>query len=151
VKKPNQESQFIALRTTRCGLARRIGSIFYDALIVVGLLLIAAAGASPFDQGNQQALRDPVFTLYLLTVWYLYLALCWRYLGMTVGMRAWRVQILSNDEDKVSWKSSMIRFSGSLISAACAGLGFIWSLFDPEKRCWHDRLSRTGLYRVSKK
>ena len=35
----------------------------------------------------------------------------------------------------------------SLLSAALAGTGFLWSLFDPQKRCWHDRLSRTGLYR----
>jgi len=128
-----------------------MGAILYDALVVTGLLLIATAGVSPLDQGNQQALRDPVFTIYLLAVWYLYLAMCWRYLGMTVGMRAWRVQIVSDNEQKVSWKSSAIRFSGSLLSAACAGLGYFWALFDKEKRCWHDQLSDTGLYRVNKK
>lgn len=147
----NSPDQPVASQPNRCGLARRMGAILYDSLIVTGLLLIAAAAASPFDQGNQQALRDPVFTLYLIFVWYLYLSLCWKYLGMTVGMRAWRLRIISDDQETVTWKSSAIRFAVSLLSASCAGLGFLWSLFDPEKRCWHDRLSRTGLYRVTEK
>ena len=35
----------------------------------------------------------------------------------------------------------------SLVSAGAAGAGFLWSLFDPQKRCWHDCLSGTRLYR----
>ena len=41
------------------------------------------------------ALKDWAYTLYLLVVWFLYLAWCWRKGGMTVGMRAWRVRIRS--------------------------------------------------------
>lgn len=123
----------------------------YDALIVFGVLLFAAALASPLDEGNQQALRDPVYTAYLMVAWFLYLAVCWRYLGMTVGMRAWQIRILAETGERVSWKASLIRFVVSLLSAGCAGLGFVWSLLDTDKRCWHDRISRTGLYRFRTK
>ena len=35
----------------------------------------------------------------------------------------------------------------SVLSAACLFLGFFWSLFDSQKRAWHDRASRTVLIR----
>jgi hypothetical protein len=25
-------------------------------------------------------------------------------------------------------------------------LGFVWALFDKEKKCWHDRASHTGVF-----
>jgi len=32
----------------------------------------------------------------------------------------------------------------------CVGLGFIWSLFDKQKRSWHDIYSDTQLVRIPK-
>ena len=127
----------------RCGLPRRLVAIAYDTVIIIGLLLIAAAVASPFDTGGQQAFRDPFFSLYLLAVWFFYFSLCWLLGGMTVGMRAWRIILIA---DKGSWKLCVYRFLGALVSFAFAGLGLLWSLADPEKRCWQDISSHSGLY-----
>lgn len=132
-----------------CGLARRLLAIVYDALVVTGLLLIATALASPFDQGNQQALRDPWFTLYLFGVWFAYLAVGWIRGGMTVGMRAWRIQLRREDGGPVTWKACLLRFAVSLLAAASFGLGFLWALFDPKQRAWHDIASGTRLYRIA--
>ena len=131
----------------RCGLLRRLAAMVYDTLIVTGLLLIATAAASPLDSGNQQAFRDPVFTLYLFAVWFFYVALCWMNGGMTVGMRAWKIILLA-DDGKAGWKLCVTRFVTALFSAALFGLGFFWSLFDQQQRCWHDISSRSGLYRT---
>ena len=130
-----------------CGLARRLLAMVYDALVVIGLLLVATALASPFDQGNQQALRDPWFTLYLLGVWFAYLAVGWIRGGMTVGMRAWRIQLRREDGGPVTWQACLLRFAVSLLAAASFGLGFLWALFDPRQRTWHDIASKTRLYR----
>jgi uncharacterized RDD family membrane protein YckC len=135
---------------TRCSLGRRLLAMIYDAVIVTGLLLVAAALASPLDSGNQQALRDPVFTLYLAGVWYAYLAWCWQRGGMTLGMRAWRVRLRTDEGGPMDWRASSLRFGVSLISAACLGLGFAWSLFDRSRRCWHDMASGSGLYRINR-
>lgn len=134
---------------TRCGIVRRLLVMIYDTVIVVGLLLIAAAVASPFDHGNQQALRDPVFTLYLVAVWFAYLAWCWQHGGMTLGMRAWGVRLCATGLRDVTVLTSVLRFGVSLLSAACLGLGFAWSLLDDQRRCWHDRASGTGLFRIA--
>ena len=135
----------------RCGLARHLAAIAYDSVIVTGLLLIAAAVASPFDLGNQQAFRDPFFTLYLFAIWFFYLALCWKHGSMTVGMRAWNVVLMADKGGPPGWNTCFVRFATSLFSAAIFGLGFIWSVFDRHQRSWHDMASRSGLYRAAKK
>lgn len=129
------------------GLTRRLLAMLYDALVVTGLLLLATALASPFDQGNQQALRDPWFTLYLLGVWFAYLAVGWIRGGMTIGMRAWRIQLRREDGGPVTLKTCLLRFVVSLLAAASFGLGFLWTLFDAKQRAWHDIASGTRLYR----
>ena len=129
-----------------CGLFRLLLVIIYDGVILLGLLLIGAALASPLDSGNQRALRDPVFTIYLAGIWFTYLAVCWRHGGMTLGMRAWRVKLYSAS-GRPDWAQCALRFGVSLLSAASAGLGFAWMLVDREKRTWHDMASNTRLVR----
>jgi len=129
-----------------CGLGRRLLAMLYDALILVALLLLATALALLAGSGAVTAGRDAFFTLYLLVVWFLYLALCWR-LGMTIGMRAWRIRIQNANGEKPGWAACLVRFLVSLLSAVPAGLGFWWSLFDRERRSWHDIASDTYLVR----
>lgn len=130
-----------------CGLIRRLATIVYDGAIVLALLMLATLLASLLGLGQQTALRDPGFTLYLLLIWYLYLAWCWHKGGMTVGMRAWRVRIEDNLGQNPGWGKATIRFLASLLSAAALGIGFLWSLGDKRKRTWHDILSGTRLVR----
>lgn len=109
--------------------------------------MLAALLAMLAGFGGRTAMQDPVYTAYLVSVWFLYLAWCWHKGGMTVGMRAWRVRIVDAEGNRPGWGRSVIRFLVSLVSAACAGLGFLWSLFEPRKRTWHDMLSGTRLVR----
>lgn len=134
-------------RTAPCGLGRRLLVMLYDSLIVIALLLLATGLALLAGSGAVTAGRDGLFTAYLLLTWFLYLAWCWRK-GMTVGMRAWRVVIEREDGSTPGWGACLLRFAVSLVSAACLGLGFAWSLFDPRQRTWHDRASGTRLRRV---
>jgi uncharacterized RDD family membrane protein YckC len=121
--------------------------VVYDAVIVISLLMLAAALAMLTGFGGRTAMKDPVYTGYLLVVWFLYLAWCWHKGGMTVGMRAWRVKIEDKDGRRPGWGVTALRFLVSLVSAAFAGMGFLWSLVDADKRTWHDILSRTRLVR----
>ena len=133
--------------TASCGLLRRLAIMVYDGLVVIALLLLATALAllAGFDQVS--AGKDPLFTLYLVVVWFLYLAWFWHRGGMTVGMRTWHVAIEGVDGQRPGWGQCLVRFLTSFVSAACIGLGFVWSLFEPQNRTWHDLLSRTRLVR----
>lgn len=119
--------------------------MLYDGLAVLALLILATALAMLLGYREATAGRDPLLTAWLLIVWFLYLALCWRYGGMTVGMRAWRVTIVQDDLQRPGWGRCGLRFAASLISAAALGLGFAWSLVDTRKRTWHDMASHTRL------
>lgn len=130
-----------------CGLFRRLMIMLYDAVVIVALLMAAAAVPMLFGMANYTAAKDPAYTLYLITVWFLYLGWCWRKGGMTLGMRAWRVCIENELGNRPSWKQCLVRFLASLLSAFLAGLGFAWSLFDSDRRTWHDVMSRTRLLR----
>jgi len=64
---------------------------------------------------------------------------------MTVGMRAWRVNLVSTDGSIISWPKCLLRFSLGSFSLAALGLGFAWALFDQKKRTWHDIAAHTLL------
>ena len=129
-----------------CGLARRLAVMLYDALVVLALLLAATALAMAMGFREVTALRDPLFTAWLVLVWFGYLAGCWRHGGMTVGMRAWRVVIEMEEGQRPGWGACLLRFTVALLSAAAAGLGFAWAVLRPDRRTWHDLASGTRLW-----
>jgi len=121
--------------------------IVYDFVIVISLLMLATMLAMLAGFGGRTAMKDPIYTVYLLSIWFFYLAWCWHQGGMTVGMRAWRVKIEDENGNKPGWGKSTIRFLASLLSTAAAGIGFLWALIDSRNRTWHDLLSSTRLIR----
>ena len=122
----------------------------YDGIILLGLLMLASAIALPVGDLEKTAFRDFWFTLWLFVVCFAYLGACWRYAGMTVGMRAWRVKLVSTNGQPISWSSCLLRFIVGIISSATLGLGILWALFDRQKRGWHDVAANTLLIRLDK-
>lgn len=121
----------------------------YDAFAVIALMMAVSALLLLTPLAGQRALVDPLPTVILLATWFLYLAWCWRHGGVTLGMRAWRVRLVFEDGETPGWGRCLVRFAVSLISAAALGLGFIWALFDRERRSWHDLASGSALVRTS--
>ena len=121
--------------------------MIYDFFIVLSLLMLATMLAMFAGFGDRTAMQDPVYTAYLLSIWFFYLTWCWHTGGMTVGMRAWRVKIEDENGNRPGWGKSTIRFLAALLSAAAIGIGFAWALIDSQNRTWHDLLSRTRLIR----
>jgi len=119
----------------------------YDFAIVISLLMLATLLAMLVGFSDRMAMKDPVYTAFLLSIWFVYLTWCWHKGGMTVGMRAWRVRIEDENGNRPSWGKSTIRFLASLLSTAAAGMGFLWALGDSRNRTWHDFLSGTRLVR----
>lgn len=122
--------------------------MLYDTLILLGLLIVAAALALPFGNVHKVAFQDFWFTLWLLLVCFAYFAGCWRYGGMTVGMRAWRIRLISADDQKVSWITCLKRFLVGMVSLGVFGLGILWALGDSKNRSWHDLAARTLLIKT---
>lgn len=118
---------------------------------MLGLLVLASAFALPFGDAHKVVIRDLWYTLWLVAVCFSYLAGCWYYGGMTVGMRAWKVALVSSDERQVSRMQCVLRFFAAVVSLAFFALGIVWALVDKKKRCWHDLAAGTVLINLGKR
>lgn len=131
----------------------RLAAIVYDLFplagiwFACGLLGVALNGGQAAAPGSLGAWFQ--FGLMLGATWGYFLA-SWRRGGQTLGMRAWRLRLLDLQGNAPGWTALNLRFALALLSWAAAGLGFVWSLFDPERRTWHDLGSRTVLVRLPK-
>lgn len=134
------------------GLLRRLAAIFYDAFLVAGLVVSAFALAYlPLAMGlGLEDLRQHPMVRHLLGLWMLCVAAgfhlwFWTHGGQTLGMRAWRLRLVSVDGGPVGFGRALVRYLVAVLSWLVLGLGFLWVLVDPEKRAWHDLASGTRL------
>jgi uncharacterized RDD family membrane protein YckC len=79
-----------------------------------------------------------------------YFVVSWRRGGQTIGMRPWRLHVVSRDGRALDTPQALLRFAVALVSLAAAGAGFWWALFDAQRRTWHDLAARTLLVRLDK-
>lgn len=128
-------------------LLRRLAAIVYDTLLLISVLFVATALMLPFNAGQAiSPLYRGYYWLYLLTISFLFYGWFWTHGGQTLGLRAWKMRVSTPEGQCISWRQSLVRFGVAILSWSCFGLGFLWSLFDAQKRCWHDRLSHTTLF-----
>jgi uncharacterized RDD family membrane protein YckC len=128
------------------GLARRLGALLYDSLLLLGILFFATLALLPF-RGTAFGPHSLAYQAYLLLATFLFFGGFWTHGGQTLGMRAWKIKLCAAAGGPVSWRQAGVRFASALLSFGLLGLGFFAALADPEKRCWHDRLAGTRMAR----
>lgn len=125
-----------------CGLPRRIASIAYDSLLVGAIWMLGGALVIvPAGDAVQPGSR--LFQLYLWLLAWSYFAVCWRR-GQTVGMRAWRIRLISKTGD-AGWLQTLVRYAVAWVSALSLGAGFLWAYANTDRATWHDIASGTRL------
>ena len=124
-------------------LTRRLLALFYDVLLLLGVLFAVSALAVALNKG--EAVTHPGYYLSLILTTFVFFAWFWKHGGQTLGMRTWKIKIISDIDDKITWRQSAIRFITAAAALLPAGLGLLWVLFDREGLAWHDRLSNTRL------
>ncbi|WP_445371788.1 RDD family protein [Methylomonas sp. HW2-6] len=127
----------------RPGFLRRMGAVIYDALLLLAVLFLATALALPFNGGEAFAASQVLYPIYLLAVSFAFYGWFWTHGGQTLGLKAWKIKVVSANAQPVGWPQATLRFFSALLSWACLGLGFLWCLFDKDRQAWHDRLSKT--------
>ena len=135
------------------GLFKRFATVIYDGLIVVAILFLASAiamtivgavmGANAITE-QQVLISNPVYSAWLILCWFSYYAWCWRKGGQTLGMKAWRLKLVTCDDNLITYSNALIRFFSSFL-----GLAHIWALL-PGKRGWQDILSKTNIVVLEK-
>ena len=147
-----------SLNTTEPLLAapfwRHLLAMLYDSLLIIPLFMAAAALWIAFF-GPTKTLDEPAVPAVLqwcswILILLLFFGIFWRRAGQTLGMQAWRIELISTSGEPLTWKQVTIRLSGALLSAVFFGGGYLWRFVPPHHRYWHDRLSQTRLVLVPK-
>lgn len=130
-----------------------LAAIFYDSWLIVGLILLGAT-ADTFVRYLLQAHGTaisyiPLQLYYILTPFGFFVGF-WTHGGQTLGMRAWRLRLVTPQGEPVNLQQAIKRYLAAILSWLAFGLGYVWILSDPARRSWHDRLSGTCLVLVTK-
>ena len=115
----------------------------YDGLLVLAVLMIVTACFLPFTGGEAVTWdRAPLLALQywaaLVVAILAYFGLPWTQRGQTLGMATWRLRVQRDDGFLLTWRDVAVRLGASVLSWLPAGLGWVWALFDRERRTWHD-------------
>ncbi|HRW47420.1 MAG TPA: RDD family protein [Caldilinea sp.] len=63
--------------------------------------------------------------------------------GQTIGKYVMGVRIVRVDGKQMSYIKAFLRYAGYFVSLATLGIGFIWVVFDSQRRALHDHLAGT--------
>lgn len=130
-------------------LPRRLGAVFYDAVLLVALLMLGSFLYVPVVGDALPApLGRTLYQILLFAISFFYFTGFWVRGGQTLGLRTWKLRLVARDGGSVTWPQATQRFVLALVSWLCLGLGFLWVLVDREKLAWHDRFSGTRLVRL---
>lgn len=144
-------------------LLRRFAAMFYDFLLCVALLMVVTLvyqqgllrliyGGEKLRQLADQGglIGDPLLSSLLFIAVFAFFAKFWTHSGQTLGMQVWGVRVQNADGTRISLIQALLRFVIAIGSWGCAGLGFLWMLWDKDKRTWQDRYSESVVIQIPK-
>ena len=128
---------------------RRLLALFYDLLLIAGILLsftlfiviINGNAVSSFLGSNLMLLS------YFLISFIFYIYFWYFNDGQTLGMQAWKIKLVADDNQAISIKSMLQRLVLGLLFGSIAGLNFFVILFRSDKRSLNDIYSKTKIVR----
>ena len=130
----------------RAGLWRRLAALLYDRVLIASLLMVTSVITTALNRGQAITADHPLFHYYqliLVAVVVVFYGQFWMRGGQTLGMKAWRIQLRTQNGEPIGWLRVLRRCSAGLLSWLPLGLGYLWLLIDRDRLTWHDRLSGT--------
>lgn len=129
-------------------LLRRLAALSYDSLVMVGFLMVATfpyLGVLHLVTGSDEtAVGDPLFRFYLVALTFGYVWFSWRRGGQTIGMKAWRLQAISDDaQQRLGHGQIALRFFLGFPAFFLFGAGYWMSLLHPRGLTFQEWLSRS--------
>lgn len=143
------------------GFFRRIAACFYDFLILISVEMLAVCLAlgltwiaiqfglsidGYIDMGDfltRHPQVGPAFSFYIFAVAALFYTYFWVTAGQTIGMRAWKLEIVNELGGRITWTQGLIRFS-----TACFGLGNLFVFFSKDNRAFQDLFAQSQIIHI---
>jgi uncharacterized RDD family membrane protein YckC len=137
-------------QTCAPGFFRRLAALFYDLVLLFGVLTIATtAVVIPYDLltgvpfPHDESYHRLGLRLYLVAVICLFFLFFWVRGGQTLGMRSWRLRLVREDGAGLRTRDALVRLAWAALCLAPAGAGLLWMLLDRDRLTCYDRLSHT--------
>ena len=140
------------------GLITRFAAMVYDSLLALSIAMVYGAlflaikhlvFQIELGPGERATIGSSGFIgLFLIIEGFFWFFWCRG--GQTLGMRTWRLKLISSDCGAVSLPQAIVRGLLAPISFAALGLGYFWCLWDHKGETWHDKLSNTRVIRLPK-
>lgn len=136
------------------GLWRRLAAAVYDGLLLLAIWFVTgfaiaiaeSAARPPNATGPIEPLLPPELGPYvtLPLLWVsaaLFYGWFWRHGGQTLGMKTWRLRLVTADDRPLGWSDCFARCAAGTFSWLLFGAGYLWVLL--HGRSWHDLATRT--------
>ena len=128
----------------------------YDLFPALALWFVACYAIELTHRAQPMASLHPdvrIGYVELLLLWLIpgiYAVISWRRGGQTIGMRPWRLKVLAEDGRPATLRALSLRYAVATLSVFVLGIGMLWSVFDDERRCWHDLAAGTRFVRLDR-
>ncbi len=187
-KSPQPEkNQQTAKNPKIAALGVYLAALLYDSLLVFAILFVASIiyllpiflnsdiDSTQKNNLSTSAFQSPLYKTWIFIIWFSFFAWFWTKAGQTLGLRAWKLRVQSNDGKLMSLWQALLRFFSSLTPWFLALflyhmaektqlisepykywillIGFssiVWSIFDKEGLSLHDRFSETRIVSLKK-
>lgn len=130
----------------RAGLRRRFASMFYEALLMLGVLSVGfMLPHLVLGMAYQTVLPGPFLVLHVFAVMGIYFIWYWLHGGQTLAMQTWGLKIVRQDGAMPTAGQVFLRYLLSWPSLLFYGAGLMWAIFDRDRQFLHDRLAGTRI------
>ena len=123
----------------------------YDSILLIAIIMICFIPVPLLSEGFRNSIAGKICLQgYIALILYLFFGWFWTHNGQTLGMRAWRMRVVSHGGNTISWLAAAKRFAFATLSFAGFGMGYFMSLFHADNMTFHDLYSGTKLVMVEK-
>ena len=134
------------------GFFKRVFSLIYDSLAVIGVmlslsLLLVLVNGGTTEENKLASLIQFLIITFSGPCFYTYFWIANN--GQTLGMQAWKIQLVSNNKE-LSVKDCLYRCFISVISFLIFGIGYFLILFRKDNKSLADLLTKTQIIDLKK-
>lgn len=133
---------------------RRFAAIIYDTLLLLALSMgyggIALVIAHLTQNNQDEIVSGPLFQLGWLVVLLGFFCYFWMRAGQTLGMRAWRLQVIRVGTEHAPIMPSLAQCLGRCLLAPVGLILFIVGMIRKDRQCLHDLATHTRLVLLEK-
>ena len=140
-----------AIAPTPAPLLARFAVMVYESLLITAVVFVASFIIIPVVGDLHAPWQRHLFQVYILGILFAYFSAFWLRSGQTLAMKTWRIRLVQQNGDTLSFKQAVLRFALALTGLLLAGIGYWWAFFDRDKQFLHDRLAGTRLIQVPRK